>query len=60
LTLLSLAVMIMSVMNIKRYLFPMVGCFLLIADIPPGGPGCVMNKPGRVADAIAAAKLSKD
>ena len=51
--------MILSVMNIKRYLFPIVGCFLLIADVPPSGPGCVMNKPGRVADAIAAAQLPK-
>ncbi|WP_294396151.1 hypothetical protein [Prosthecobacter sp.] len=44
-------------MNIKRYLFCAVGCYLLIADVPPGGPGCAMNKPTRVAEAIVTSKM---
>jgi len=51
--------MILSVMNIKRYLFPVVGFFILIADVPPASPGCTMNKAGRVSEAVAAAKLPK-
>jgi len=60
--------MILSVMSIKRHLFPIVGSLILMADVPPppspkpappSSPGCTMNKPGRMAEAIAAAKLRK-
>ena len=60
--------MILSVMSIKRHLFPIVGSFILMADIPPpnapkpappSSPGCTMSKPGRMAEAIAEAKLRK-
>jgi|GEM_PF-2405774 len=60
--------MILSVMSIKRHLFPVVGSFILMADIPPpnapkpappSSPGCTMNKAGRMVEAIAAAKLRR-
>ena len=60
--------MILSVMSIKRHLFPVVGSLILMADIPPppgpkpvppSSPGCTMHKAGRMVEAIAAAKLRK-
>lgn len=61
-----------ALMSIKRHLFPVVGSLILLADIPPPGPsnpttppappsspGCTMSKTGRMAEAIAAAKLPK-
>jgi len=65
--------MILSVMSIKRHLFPIVGSFILMADIPPpsrpstpgtpsappSSPGCTMHKAGRMVEAIEAAKLLK-
>ncbi|MCF7784746.1 MAG: hypothetical protein K9N47_01420 [Prosthecobacter sp.] len=59
-------------MSIKRHLLPVVGSFILMADIPPprpsnpetppappSSPGCTMSKTGRMAEAIEAAKLRK-
>ena len=60
--------MILSVMSIKRHLFPFLGSLILMADIPPpsgpkpappSSPGCTMSKAGRMAEAIEAAKLRK-
>lgn len=60
--------MILSVMSIKRHLFPIVGSLILMADIPPpngpkpsppSSPGCTMHKAGRMAEALQAAKHPK-
>jgi hypothetical protein len=63
--------MILAVMSIRRHLFPLVGSFIIMADIPPpsrqkpepseppSSPGCTMSRAGAVAEAIAAAKLGK-
>jgi hypothetical protein len=67
LTLLVRAVMILSVMSIKRHLFPVVGSLILIADIPPpnspkpapSSPGCTMSKAARMVQAAEAAKQRK-
>ncbi|MBN8421593.1 MAG: hypothetical protein J0L73_21940 [Verrucomicrobia bacterium] len=55
-------------MSIRRHLFPLVGSFILMADIPPpngpkpvppSSPGCTMHKAGRMAQAVEAAKNRK-